>query len=146
MLRKTLRRERNEQRKDQSRSTSAGRTEPRRPVGREDVQERLRETVAVDSETNKLLNQLEAQPESPQSSSGDTDAAWQCVDSGEEMASGSNATSGQDVVEEIGKATGLTYQDNEPLHSTEKLERRDKNRWELHPASSEDFNERTGKR
>lgn len=45
-------------------------------------------------------------------------------------------------VEEIGKAVGLTYQYDEPLHTTEKVEDRDRHRWELDPASSEGFEER----
>ena len=42
----------------------------------------------------------------------------------------------------IGAAVGLTYSDSEPLHTTEKLERRDEHRWELDPASAEDYEER----
>ena len=48
----------------------------------------------------------------------------------------------QDLVEEIGKAVGLTYEDSEPLHTDEKVAKRDVNRWELNPASSEDYEER----
>jgi Family of unknown function (DUF6335) len=51
-------------------------------------------------------------------------------------------TPDQDIVDEIGRAVGVAYEDAEPLHTTEKLERRDEQRWELHPASSEDFTER----
>ena len=39
-------------------------------------------------------------------------------------------------------AVGVDYEDAVPVHTTEKLERRDEQRWELHPASSEDFTER----
>jgi hypothetical protein len=45
-------------------------------------------------------------------------------------------------VDELGKAVGLTYEDNEPLHTTEKIAARDKTRWELDPASAEDYDER----
>jgi hypothetical protein len=55
---------------------------------------------------------------------------------------GSSPTPDQDLVDEIGKAVGVDYQDAEPLQLAEKVERRDEQRWELHPASSEDFSER----
>jgi len=45
-------------------------------------------------------------------------------------------------VEEIGEAMGLTYADDEPLGVDEKLRQRDLHRWELDPASSEDFYDR----
>jgi hypothetical protein len=61
---------------------------------------------------------------------------------GEETPGGGNPTPDQDVVDEIGQAVGLEYQDNEPLHTTEKVEERDRHRWELDPASSEDYRER----
>ncbi|MBS1808189.1 MAG: hypothetical protein JST84_08360 [Acidobacteria bacterium] len=61
---------------------------------------------------------------------------------GEESAAGGNALPDQDEVEEIGRAMGLTYEDNEPLDMEGKLGRRDKNRWELNPVSSEDYQDR----
>ena len=74
---------------------------------------------------------------------GDIDAAWDQASSGEETVGGSSPTPDQDIVDEIGRAVGLNYEDAEPLHTTEKIERRDQERWELHPASSEDFGERS---
>ena len=79
---------------------------------------------------------------SPALSGGDIDAAWEDADVGEESVGGGNPTPDQSVVEELGKAVGLTYEDNEPLHTTEKVEARDAHRWELDPASSEGFDER----
>src|SRR5262249_2608477 len=73
---------------------------------------------------------------------GDIDAAWDQADVGEETVGGTTPTPDQDIVDEIGRAVGVDYEDAEPLHTTEKLERRDEKRWELHPASSEDFVER----
>ena len=74
---------------------------------------------------------------------GDIDAAWdQAGAGGDETVGGSSPTPDQDIVDEIGRAVGMDYQDSEPLHPTEKIERRDAQRWELHPASSEDFSER----
>jgi len=62
--------------------------------------------------------------------------------SGDEAPGGDNPTPDQDIVDDIGKALGVEYQDNEELHSTDKLEKRDKHRWELDPASSEDYKDR----
>jgi Family of unknown function (DUF6335) len=70
---------------------------------------------------------------------GDIDAAWDQAAAGEEAVGGSNPTPDQDLVDEIGRAVGVNYEDAEPLDMTEKVERRDEQRWELHPASSEDF-------
>ena len=60
---------------------------------------------------------------------------------GEEAPGGDNPTPDQDIVEDIGKALGVTYNDNEELQGANKLEERDKHRWELDPASSEDYKE-----
>jgi len=70
---------------------------------------------------------------------GDIDAAWDQASVGDETVGGSSPTPDQDIVDEIGEALGVTYQEGEPLHTTEKIERRDAERWELNPASSEDF-------
>lgn len=79
---------------------------------------------------------------SPELAGGDVDAAATETGSGEEAVGGSNPTPDQDNVEEQGEALGVTYQPDEPLHTTEKIARRDDDRWELNPASSEDFAER----
>jgi Family of unknown function (DUF6335) len=61
---------------------------------------------------------------------------------GDEAPGGDNPTPDQDVVDDIGKALGLEYQDNEELKSGDKVSERDKHRWELDPASSEDYKDR----
>jgi uncharacterized protein DUF6335 len=61
---------------------------------------------------------------------------------GEEAPGGDNPTPDQDIVDDIGKALGLEYADNEELKSSDKVVERDKHRWELDPASSEDYKER----
>jgi hypothetical protein len=53
-----------------------------------------------------------------------------------------NPTPDQDVVDDIGKALGVEYQDNEELRASDKVTERDKHRWELDPASSEDYRNR----
>ena len=74
---------------------------------------------------------------------GDIDAdAQSAYVVGDEAPGGDNPTPDQDIVQEIGAAVGLEYQDNEPLGSELKVEARDRHRWELDPASSEDYEER----
>jgi len=75
----------------------------------------------------------------PTLSGGDIDAAWEDSDAaGEESVGGSVSTPDQDIVEELGEAAGLTYRDDEPLDSDKKVLDRDRNRWELDPASADD--------
>jgi hypothetical protein len=79
----------------------------------------------------------------PAITGGDVDATWeQAYFTGDEAPGGDNPTPDQDVVEEIGRAVGVEYEDNEELKSTEKVDRRDKHRWELDPASAEDYKDR----
>jgi hypothetical protein len=76
----------------------------------------------------------------PSLSGGDVDAAWETsAASGEESVGGSVSTPDQDVVDEIGEALGVTFNDDEPLR--DKLDERDRNRWELNPASTDDEDE-----
>jgi hypothetical protein len=74
---------------------------------------------------------------SPNLSGGDVDAAWEDDDVGEESVGGGNPTPDQDVVEELGEAMGVTYEDNEPLRIGDKVAKRDSDRWELNPASAQ---------
>ncbi len=74
---------------------------------------------------------------------GDVDVDYEnAYFSGDEAPGGDNPTPDQDVVDDIGKALGVEYNDNEELKSSEKLSERDKHRWELDPASSEDYRDR----
>lgn len=87
-----------------------------------------------------LLEELEEHNSlSPRISGGDIDASWQTANvAGEETVGGSSPTPDQDVVDELGAAAGLTYDDDEPLDSDKKVLERDRNRWELNPASADD--------
>ena len=89
---------------------------------------------------DELLQELEEHHElSPEISGGDLDAAWQFANAaGEEAVGGTAPTPDQDVVDELGAAAGLSYEDDEPLNSDAKILDRDRNRWELNPASVED--------
>jgi hypothetical protein len=80
---------------------------------------------------------------SPLLAGGDIDAQWEMAESGgEETVGGSASTPDQNVVEELGDALGISYQIDEELHCGVKEEARDLHRWELDPASSEDYRER----
>jgi hypothetical protein len=80
---------------------------------------------------------------SPVLTGGDVDADWQDAYSvGDEAPGGDNPTPDQDRVDDIGKALGVEYQDNEELKASDKIAERDRHRWELDPASSEDYTDR----
>ena len=77
---------------------------------------------------------------SPAITAGDVDVDLEnAYFSGDETPGGDNPTPDQDVVDDIGKALGVEYQDNEELRASDKVMERDKHRWELDPASSEDY-------
>jgi hypothetical protein len=106
---------------DMNRSASAART------GRAEMREARRDHT----ETSPVLT------------GGDVDASWEDAYSvGDEAPGGDNPTPDQDRVDDIGKALGVEYQDNEELRPTDKIADRDKKRWELDPASSEDYRDR----
>ncbi len=80
---------------------------------------------------------------SPAMTGGDVDADWQDAYAvGDEAPGGDNPTPDQDRVDDIGKALGVEYQDNEELKAADKIAERDRKRWELDPASSEDYKDR----
>ena len=106
---------------DLDRTASAART------GRRQMSERLHEH----NETSPALT------------AGDVDADWESAATvGDEAPGGDNPTPDQDIVDDIGKAVGVQYEDNEELKGEAKISKRDKHRWELDPASSEDYEDR----
>jgi hypothetical protein len=77
---------------------------------------------------------------SPKLTAGDVDAKWQDAYAvGDEAPGGDNPTPDQDRVDDIGKALGVQYQDNEELKGGDEIVERDHHRWELDPASSDDW-------
>ncbi len=65
-------------------------------------------------------------------SGGDIDAAWEESEtSGSESVFGHNPTPDQSDVEANAHAMGIDFQDNEPLDFVEKIEKRDRDRYEL---------------
>jgi hypothetical protein len=106
---------------DLDRRPSAART------GRHELQESRREHPEV----------------SPELTAGDVDADWEDAYSvGDEAPGGDNPTPDQDRVDDIGKALGVQYEDNEELKAADKITERDRHRWELDPASSDDYKDR----
>lgn len=106
---------------DMDRSASAARS------GRRELHERFKEHTET----------------SPAITGGDIDADWESAYTvGDEAPGGDNPTPDQDIVDDIGRAVGVQYEDNEELKGETKIAERDRKRWELDPASSEDYNDR----
>jgi hypothetical protein len=100
--------------------------------------------VDITSGSRKLADRLRNDPlADPTITGGDVDAQWEGAQfSGDESAVSSMPTPEQNVVDDIGRAMGVTYQDNEELRVGEKERDRDRKRWELDPASSDDYQDR----
>jgi Family of unknown function (DUF6335) len=75
----------------------------------------------------------------PELTVGDVDARWQeAEDSGAETPGGHVTTPDQDNVDEIGRAVGMEFQDNQELCAPEEvLSRRDRRRWEMDKRSAD---------
>jgi Family of unknown function (DUF6335) len=102
---------------DANRSASAAKS------GRADMQDRLSKNTSA----------------SPALTSGDVDADWESADAvGDEAPGGDNPTPDQDVVDDIGRALGVEYDDDEELQGGAEITDRDRHRWELDPASKDD--------
>lgn len=76
---------------------------------------------------------------SPKDAGGDLDASWEDVnESGSESVGGDNPTPDQSMVEENANAVGVNFEDNEELEFLDKIERRDRDRFELNESSKTD--------
>lgn len=92
--------------------------------------------------SSRLLDKFSEMNEirTPETSADDIDADWERdFQSGEESVGGTVPTPDQDVVEELGEATGIEYADGEPLDTETRLDERDRERWELNPESTDDL-------
>lgn len=117
----------------------------RKDRNRDGIDDDLEPSVPdVSAGSRKLAERLREHTDtSPILSGGDIDARWEDADAnGEEAVAGDAPTPGQNNVQEMGQAIGVTYEDNEELKAGEKERSRDKHRWELDPASSEDYPDR----
>ncbi|MEJ7861017.1 MAG: DUF6335 family protein [Pyrinomonadaceae bacterium] len=104
----------------------------------QDIKNFMDEEIALAPQApNELKERLiEHNSSSPADSGGDIDADWADVNStGSESVFGHNPTPDQSDVEENAHAMGIDYQDNEPLDLLEKMEKRDRNRFELDESS-----------
>lgn len=141
-----------------TRRTPARTTAPRKApaLNRErrrlDALEALEDRVVSTIETERLLSSARTGADelkqllgqhtetSPALTAGDIDANWgDAYAVGDEAPGGDNPTPDQDRVDDIGRALGVNYEDNEELRGSDKIQERDRHRWELDPASSEDW-------
>jgi hypothetical protein len=92
---------------------------------------------------DELRSELRLHTEaSPELTAGDVDAKWQDAYAvGDETPGGDNMTPDQDRVDDIGKAMGVVYDDDEELMGGDEIAERDAHRWELDPASKDDEDE-----
>ena len=75
----------------------------------------------------------------PEVPAGNPDTDWQeAEDSGAETPGGHVASPDQDNVDEIGRAVGMEFQDNQELNAPgELVSRRDRRRWEMDRRSAD---------
>ena len=118
----------------------------RKDTNRNGIDDRIEPPIPdVRAGTQKLAERLRDDPSAdPTITAGDLDANWTNAQfSGDESAVSSSSTPDQNEVDEIGAAMGIQYASDEELKVGEKERSRDKHRWELDPASSEDYRDRT---
>src|SRR5919205_1243775 len=99
-----------------------------------EIEEFMEEEIARAPKDPDLLAQRSRNntAASPRDAGGDLDADWEDVnDSGTETVAGDNPTPDQSLVEENASAIGVNYEDNEELEFIEKIEKRDRDRFEL---------------
>lgn len=63
-------------------------------------------------------------------SAGDRPADWESASSGGDEAPGGDNPASDLNVDDIGRAVGVEYQDDEPLRGADKVDARDKKRWD----------------
>src|ERR1044071_3096645 len=102
-----------------------------------EIEEFMEEEIAHAPKDPELLAQrLRNTAASPQDAGGDLDADWEDVnDAGSESIGGDSPTPDQSLVEENAKAIGVSFEDNEELDFLNKIEKRDRDRYELEEQS-----------
>ena len=102
-----------------------------------EIEEFMEEEIAhAPKDPDLLAQRLRNTAASPQDAGGDVDATWEDVnDSGSESIAGDNPTPDQSIVEENARAMGVNFEDNEELDFLDKIERRDRDRYELEEQS-----------
>ncbi|HEX8264167.1 MAG TPA: DUF6335 family protein [Pyrinomonadaceae bacterium] len=83
-------------------------------------------------DSNELEQRFEASVQSPVTSGGDIDAEWEeADDDGAESVGGHNPTPDQSDTEANAAAMGFTFEDNQEIDLLEKMQKRDRDRFEL---------------
>ena len=99
-----------------------------------EIEEFMEEEIARAPKDPELLAQRlrNNTAASPSDAGGDLDATWEDVnEDGSETVAGDNPTPDQSLVEENARAVGVSFEDNEELEFIDKIERRDRDRYEL---------------
>src|SRR5215467_14564621 len=102
-----------------------------------DIEEFMEEEIAhAPKDPDLLAQRLRNRAASPADAGGDLDADWEDVnETGSETVAGDSPTPDQSIVEENASAMGVSYEDNEELEFIEKIEKRDRYRYELDESS-----------
>jgi len=103
-----------------------------------EIEEFMEEEIAHAPKDSDLLAQRlhNNTAASPADAGGDLDANWEDVnDAGSESIGGDSPTPDQSLVEENAKAMGVSFEDNEELDFLDKIEKRDRDRFELEEQS-----------
>ena len=102
-----------------------------------EIEEFMEEEIAhAPKDPDLLAQRLRNNAASPADSGGDIDADWEDVNTaGSEAVGGDSPTPDQSVVEENARAIGVSFEDNEELDFLGKIERRDRDRYELEEQS-----------
>jgi hypothetical protein len=102
-----------------------------------EIEEFMEEEIAhAPKDPDLLAQRLRNTAASPQDAGGDLDANWEDVNAtGSESIGGDSPTPDQSLVEENAKAIGVSFEDNEELDFLNKIEKRDRDRYELEEQS-----------
>jgi len=117
----------------------------RKDRNRNGIDDRIEPSIPdVSASSRKLAERLRDDPNAdPTITGGDLDAQWESAQfSGDESAISSMPAPDSNAADDMGRAIGVTYEDNEELKVGEKERSRDIRRWELDPASSDDYLDR----
>jgi uncharacterized protein DUF6335 len=121
------------------------REDEKKDTNRDGIDDRIEPPIPdIAAGSARLQRELRENPGAdPAVTGGDPDARWEGAQfSGDESPVSSMPTPDQNDVDKLGQAMGVTYASDEELKVGEKEESRDKHRWELDPASSEDYRDR----
>ena len=108
------------------------------PIADTDIQELMEDEIqSAPKAPRELAERLrQHHAASPEDSGGDIDAEWEDVnDSGAESVGGHNPTPDQSDAEANAHAMGIDYQDNQPIDIWGKINKRDRDRFELDESS-----------